>query len=122
MTGGHHAYIEVNTILRYMQQTGITDAHQIAEKYLTYLVSHTLQDGCTFQHAAGCVLPRDMRSDTCNNFYCDGLRNLQEGQPTADEPRAFFVPMVDGEVVQGIFAAADFVRIVRRQAPGNTLA
>lgn len=115
MTGGHHAYIEVNTIVRYMRQTGVTAVSQIADDYLSYLVSHTLQDGCTFQHANGCVLPRAMRSDTCNGFYCDGLRKLQQVAQQDAEPHAFFVPMDDGQVVQGTFAGPNFVRIVRRE-------
>jgi hypothetical protein len=41
--------------------------------YLDRLVHRTETHSCVNHGANGCSLPREMRSDTCNDFYCGTL-------------------------------------------------
>jgi len=112
-TGGEHAYIITDTILRYLDAHPDCTEEQIVQAYLSHLVSRTMDSGCVYQHVNGCVLPREMRSDTCNRYYCEDLRVFRENQTDNSPIHAFFVPLNDGQIEQGIFAAPDFVQIVR---------
>ena len=51
---------------------------QIIEAYLSHLPATSTRDGCVYQAATGCALPREMRQDICNSYYCDALRWLRK--------------------------------------------
>ena len=46
--------------------------------YLGKLGGTTYRGSCIYHGAAGCELPREMRSDTCNGFYCADLARLDQ--------------------------------------------
>ena len=77
----------------------IVDDAVIAD-YLAFVPSRSLPSGCIYQRSDGCALPRDMRADICNSFFCDGLNAIRlqygDGRPV----RAFFVHF-DGTVLHG---------------------
>lgn len=114
-TAGDHAYITPHTILHYLAQHPDQGPEEVVAAYLAHLPTRVLRDGCTFQHARGCVLPREMRSDTCNRFYCDTLKEHRQKVERGEPPGVFWVPSHDGEFSQGTFAAPGFVQLVRRQ-------
>ncbi len=117
-TGDDHAYITPYTMLAYRCAHPNADIDEILDAYLSHVPKNTLQNGCVYQHATGCTLPRDMRGDTCNRFYCDGLREFEQSVVTGEPPRAFFIPMDDLSFTQVVFAAPDLVKIVRHQSTG----
>lgn len=45
-------------------------ADEIVDTYRRHLPDEHIEEGCVFQGAEGCVLPRDLRSPTCNHFLC----------------------------------------------------
>jgi hypothetical protein len=79
-SGNEHAYLSVATIRRFMQFKPDFSAETILDYYLTKVSSETIDGACINQTKTGCVLPRKMRSDVCNGYYCDSLKNYQEKQ------------------------------------------
>lgn len=71
--GGNAAYITSATIKREKKrQPGLSD-EDLVQAYLSRLSSQTITNACINQTTTGCVLPTEMRSDTCNGFHCDTL-------------------------------------------------
>ena len=73
--GGDTAYITACTIRRYMDEHPELSEEEILAAYLSRISFETVTSACINQTNAGCVLPREMRSDTCNGFYCDTLKS-----------------------------------------------
>ncbi|MEZ5585314.1 MAG: hypothetical protein R3F37_23510 [Candidatus Competibacteraceae bacterium] len=76
--GGDSAYIEAITIKRYLDASPEVSADELVEKYLSCLGESSITDSCINQTALGCCLPRELRSDVCNSFYCDPLKEYQD--------------------------------------------
>lgn len=76
--GGDTAYITVDTIRRFMDEHPDLSAEQILNIYVSRVSSETVTSACINQTKAGCALPREMRSDTCNGYYCDALQSWHE--------------------------------------------
>jgi hypothetical protein len=75
-TGGKNAYIKKETILRYMSgHPGQTPGH-LLDEYMEHTGKKTFVNSCVYHTKTGCCLPRIMRSDTCNEFLCDTLIEL----------------------------------------------
>jgi len=83
--GGDNAYIEAITIKRYVVVNPEVSADEILEKYLSCLVEHSVTDACINQTPSGCCLPRELRSDVCNAFYCDPLKAFHEKHSYAEK-------------------------------------
>ncbi len=105
--GETHAFVRPDTVARYIERFPDKSDESIVADYLQHLAARTLTKGCVFQLANGCALPRDMRSDTCNTFLCDGLielrdnlTQLQRGGSSVPLHRAFYVN-VDGYQARG---------------------
>lgn len=101
--GADHAYLSVVTIRRQLDaEPGLT-ADVILQRYLQPLaaesvaetvaetVTETVTDACINQTASGCVLPRELRSDVCNSYYCDSLQKLQREWAAGEAPAAVLV-------------------------------
>ena len=76
--GGDTAYIGVHTVRQFMDAHPELSEEQVLDAYLSRLGSETVSNACINQTSAGCVLPREMRSATCNGYYCDSLRLWHE--------------------------------------------
>lgn len=85
MAGKNTGYVAVSTIRRVMAANPDADEEGILATYLTYLPDQSIAGSCINHGATGCTLPRDIRSDTCNGYYCDELREWQE-MPPASRP------------------------------------
>lgn len=75
--GKEHAYLSVTTIKRYMDSHQEIPGAQILDLYLSHLNEETITNSCINQTATGCALPRELRSDICNAFFCDPLKSYQ---------------------------------------------
>jgi hypothetical protein len=71
--GGERAYLNASSIRRVLR-THPWRPEQLVDQYLARLAPETIADACVNQTATGCGLPREMRSDICNNFFCPSLR------------------------------------------------
>ncbi|MEQ9410890.1 MAG: hypothetical protein RIK87_24470 [Fuerstiella sp.] len=76
--GGDTAYIRVDTVRRFMNRHQELSPEDVLQAYLSKVSSETVTGACINQTGSGCGLPREMRSDTCNGYYCDSLRNWHE--------------------------------------------
>jgi len=76
--GRDSAYITPSTIRRFLAAHPDSSDDDILEAYLSRLSPETVTDACVNQSPTGCVLPRSMRSDTCNEYYCKALEAWHE--------------------------------------------
>jgi hypothetical protein len=72
--GGEHAYLDEDTIRRVARARPELGARGIAALYRARLAKESFAGSCVFHGAQGCRLPRELRSDLCNEFYCNALK------------------------------------------------
>ncbi len=86
--GKEHAYLSAATMRQYMDRHQDLSEIQILQLYLSHLNEESIKDSCINQTSTGCALPRELRSDICNAFYCDPLRSYQRkaGDSEEEEP------------------------------------
>ena len=48
-------------------------AEDVLNSYLSLLSPSTIANSCINQTNKGCGLPRDMRSDICNGYFCESI-------------------------------------------------
>jgi len=78
VTGNDHAYLTVNTIRRILVETPGLLEDEILELYTSRISSESIENSCINNTASGCALPRDLRSDICNGFYCESIHAYQQ--------------------------------------------
>jgi hypothetical protein len=110
--GGNHAYLTVATIRRYMAQHPGQRPRDVLAAYLDRVGNKTCEGSCIFHQSGGCSLPRAMRSDTCNQYYCYGLTQFQQGLTVEDPARGFFVLMSGDAIKAATFCDEDGSQIV----------
>lgn len=83
--GAEHAWLQVSTIRRVLAERPELRPRHVLDEYLSYLPRKSYAGSCVYHTAAGCALPRSLRSDTCNTYLCDGadqmLLDLQGARP-----------------------------------------
>ncbi len=77
-TGDDHAFLKKETILRYISRHPDHKPKQLLDIYMAYLPEKSFEDSCINHRVTGCTLPRDLRSDVCNEFMCDSLVKLRD--------------------------------------------
>lgn len=82
--GGNHSFIRTITIRRYMDLNPALTQSEIFDSYTTFLNEKTIDGSCINHAEKGCTLPRTLRSDVCNGFYCDSLKSYQ-AHPSSGE-------------------------------------
>jgi DUF971 family protein len=60
-------------------------------EYLDRLADRTVGGSCINHTATGCSLPRQMRADTCNTYYCNSMRGWQALRASGKTPLGAFV-------------------------------
>ncbi len=71
--GGTHAFVDAATVQRLIDQAGTTEPRVLAHAFLRRLPGVSYRSSCVYHARAGCNLPRAMRAEICNRFYCGGL-------------------------------------------------
>ncbi len=79
--GENTAYLTPRTIHRFMDANPTMSPDDVHQAYVDRIPTETVTDSCINQSPTGCALPREMRSDTCNSYYCDGLTNWHDSPP-----------------------------------------
>ena len=90
-TAGDAAFLQDEDIKRWRQRNPDGTKEQVVDEYLNMLPDEVIAEGCVFQGANGCVMPRSMRSDQCHTFYCKSLKTLQEELMESQHGRTVFV-------------------------------
>lgn len=75
--GGNIAFLNGMTLLRVRRDNPDWGRDQLLAAYLDRLKPETVTQSCVNHSSGGCSLPRELRSDTCNNFYCDSLQEYR---------------------------------------------
>ena len=89
--GGDHAFINVDTLLRYLAEHPSARPRDVYDAYLSRLGSRCYEGSCVYHGDSGCRLPRAMRSDLCNRFRCKGLTELCHQSEPRDSDRVVVV-------------------------------
>ena len=83
-SGGEHAYHSVFSIRRILDENPEFNGDTLLKEYQSKLKDTSAARGCVNQSDQGCVVPRELRSDICNQFYCRSVAHYDE-QITSDE-------------------------------------
>jgi hypothetical protein len=114
--GGNHAYIRVDAVARYLRAHPDKSDEAVVDDYAAFIGERSFKGSCVYHGPTGCTLPREMRSNICNTFYCLGLAELREkvenGAPACT---FYFTTNVRGDISAAFVDAKD-VRVVRRRA------
>jgi hypothetical protein len=81
--GGTHAYIDDRTMTRVRRDNPEADAWAILRLYTASVPRFAHAGSCIFHGEAGCSLPRALRAELCNSYYCDGLQRFLEAENPA---------------------------------------
>ena len=86
--GGDHAYISPVLLRRQLDASSDLSGQQLVSVYMSVLPDESIAGSCINHGINGCVLPREMRSDVCNHFLCEPVRDYQaksaETNPISD--------------------------------------
>jgi len=115
--GGDHAYLKVATIRRYLETHPGLRPRDVLAAYLARVGNKTYKDSCIFHRPDGCALPRDMRSDICNQYFCDELKAFQNDHSGAQPVRGFFASACSGTIRNAAFIDETEVRSVPLTTP-----
>ena len=89
--GGNHAYLRELTIIRIMREQPSLPPRHLLEAYMEHLGKKTIAGGCVFQGESGCLLPRPLRSNTCEDYYCLPLKQYKEAFDANPKPEGAVV-------------------------------
>ncbi len=109
--GANRAYLDVHTFRRYLDQHPEAGPADVVAAYLGKVGETGYAGSCIYHRPDGCALPREMRSLTCNQYFCDELKAF-ERDADGTEPRGFFVAGRAGAVRAAGFVDDDGVRTV----------
>ena len=96
--GFTHAYLTLETIRRYMTAHPDQRPRKVLAAYLDAIGNQTYAGSCVYHQADGCSLPRAMRADICNQFFCRGLLELQQKLLSTGLFRSFVVAATDDAI------------------------
>lgn len=73
-----HAFVDRALLERWIVAHPGSTLHDAAAAYAARLPARHVEGSCLHHGAAGCTLPREMRSDLCNRHACDALVAARE--------------------------------------------
>lgn len=89
--GGDAAYLGAATLRRFMATQSALSPEALLAAYLDRLPARSEVGSCVYHGTRGCSLPREMRSDICNNYACKALEAVLVDQHGAQPVRAVIV-------------------------------
>ena len=89
--GGDKAFLTAATIRRFMRLHPELQPDRVSDEYLDRLGVRTIGGSCINHTDTGCSLPREMRSDTCNDYFCRAMRGWQARCESGERPHGAFV-------------------------------
>lgn len=97
--GGSHAFLDETSLSRIRRQHPDLDPTALVALYDRFLGPTHLEDGCVFQGGDGCRLPRTLRSDTCNDWWCEDVERIRARwrDHDLDPGDTRFIPVLPGE-------------------------
>jgi hypothetical protein len=83
--GGEHAYIDERTMARVRRDRPDLDARAVIRCYVDAVAPLSYRGSCLFHGRHGCTLPRALRAELCNSYYCGGLQDFLRRDPQPAE-------------------------------------
>lgn len=83
--GGEHAYLDERTMARVRRDNPDLNAAGIIALYTRSLASPGYEGSCLFHGSAGCTLPKPLRAELCNQYYCTGLWDFMRTTPLPEK-------------------------------------
>jgi hypothetical protein len=105
--GGDHAFLDIDAMRGYIGRTRPRSPAAVLRAFLRHVPAHSYRDSCVYHGRDGCTLPRTMRANVCNVFYCKALH----------DQRDLLTAMGKDPLLIG---AADGLRLVRLQVLDRT--
>ncbi|MDH5446932.1 MAG: hypothetical protein OEY52_15400 [Gammaproteobacteria bacterium] len=78
VTGHNHAYLSVFFLRQYLDRHPEMTSSDVLDKYISNIAPESVEGSCINQTLTGCSLPREMRSNICNGFYCETLKSWKK--------------------------------------------
>lgn len=75
--GGDHGYLKRADLLSALSTLPEMQYIDVIDAYLIYIPRRSYIDSCIFHAAEGCTLPRNLRSQTCNTYFCAPLDKVR---------------------------------------------
>jgi hypothetical protein len=95
--GGEHAYLDDRDMARVRRAWPELEARGVIRLYLERVPAESYEGSCVFHGPQGCTLDRSLRSDVCNSYFCNALRDFVS---TAGGVTSVVVTAGDGEMVR----------------------
>ena len=89
--GGNTGNLMDSDIHLYRQRHPEATEDDIVSVYLDHVPEVTTVDGCVYQGETGCALPRTLRSEQCNSFYCRGMKYLLTDYMESENGKAVII-------------------------------
>jgi hypothetical protein len=96
--GFTHAYLEIATVQRYRAAHPGQHPRKVLAAYMSFVGDETTEGSCVYHRTDGCSLPRDMRADICNAFYCGGLQDFRQNASSTGPVRGFFIAATEDTI------------------------
>jgi hypothetical protein len=81
--GGEHAYLDERDMARVRQARPELEARAVIRLYMGRVPAEGYAGSCVFHGAQGCTVDRSLRSDVCNSYFCNALRDFVATANTA---------------------------------------
>ncbi|CAA0081828.1 Uncharacterised protein [BD1-7 clade bacterium] len=82
--GKDHAYLLPITLFRYLRDHPDETPQALLQRYLDLRPEVVMADSCINHTPQGCALPRELRSEICNGYYCDSLKTWHKHAKNID--------------------------------------
>lgn len=102
--GAEHAHLHASKFDEYLRSHPETDPNQLVEQYMHRVPSSAHENSCIFHAEDGCSLPRELRSDLCNRFECNGLVAIRDAVADDHTDRFFIVASSNEQIGSHRFA------------------
>ena len=117
--GGDQAYLTEETMVRSLQAHPDWTLAQIMDAYLKHLPAESVLNSCIYHSATGCGLPRELRSSTCNRYFCGKLKNLLAGLPENSPPPILAVMFDDGKWARTTLIGEKGLKVLSEKVPDS---
>lgn len=94
------SYIKPSTILRYRFEHPTASPEAILADYAAQIAAEAYEDSCVYHGSAGCTLPKEMRSDMCDEYLCYGIKDMLIQFETRPQTMGYVVATDEQEILK----------------------
>ncbi|MCA9138292.1 MAG: hypothetical protein KDB00_16085 [Planctomycetales bacterium] len=109
--GAEHAFLNAEKMATILDDRPNTEPVDIVNDYLNRVPNTAHQDSCIFHAEKGCSLPREMRSNLCNSFECNGLASIREAAKESGADHFFIVSSCNEQFAGHRFAEVEEMEV-----------